>query len=154
VTRCCLNSDSHQWSLMGYRYCSVSYFFTRHQKREASQGTEVSRSSTHEPSTPSFPRQSPADIIHVPQVDQENKRQSCKRGTTEIITSWPYRNELIAAEERLKAKKNRKYLYLRRKQLKVEEEWRDLQSLQTFQRQRRRMTAMMKSRAFTVSQKS
>jgi hypothetical protein len=56
--------------------------------------------------TSSFPNLSPEDIFPLPKVSQEQKRLSRKRGKTAILTSSPYKEELVKVQQ--KAKKNRK----------------------------------------------
>jgi hypothetical protein len=80
----------------------------------ASQGTEVSRSTNDEPLTPSFPRQNPAGMIPITHVDKEKQNVSRKRDKT-------YKNELVTAEKRVKAKESKKHLTFSKK-TKVEKE--------------------------------
>ncbi|KAF5277195.1 hypothetical protein FQR65_LT03901 [Abscondita terminalis] len=51
-----------------------------------------------------FPTKSPTDILPVPKVVEKNQHQSRKRGKTTIITSYPYKQQLMEMEATLKGK--------------------------------------------------
>jgi hypothetical protein len=69
-----------------------------------------------EPSTASFPLQSPTDIIPIPKGGQGKKRASRQKGKTAVLTSSPYKNELVAAAGKAQVRNGRKVLPFQRRE--------------------------------------